>query len=332
MRWSTIFTLLVSLFLLGGLAAPASGPSQRDVIANLEARQNTESATTTESAASEVPTTTTRKDASTTATDASTTAQATTTGTRASTTTSSMNATTTGTAATATSTVPSLDGATASSQQQAADSTRPTYSGGLPIQPNITPAFGVGGVILVALGALLAFIGVRKQWYGMEICCSRAKFHTLTSNRVAIFLSTGFLTALGVTVSSDYTENQQSWRLTTIVSIGPNHLRHEPARQQCGTRRLSSCCLLYWSRLRWSISRVPRNLRRSRVSSGRILPEHVVPRIEIRRTAYRKRPQSWNDHCIHCWILLLVVQPLHTTLRADRLHVLLWCDSIGSWN
>jgi cobalamin biosynthesis Mg chelatase CobN len=171
MRWSTIFTLLVSLFLLGTLAAPASGPGQRDAVANLQARQDTDSTTTTENAASEASTTTARKDATTTATEASTATEATTTGTHNSPT-ASMNATTTATAASATSTVPSLDGATASSQQQAAGSTRPTYSGGLPIQPKITPAFGVGGFILMALGAILSFIGVRKQWYGMVVGCS----------------------------------------------------------------------------------------------------------------------------------------------------------------
>jgi cobalamin biosynthesis Mg chelatase CobN len=169
MRWSTIFTLLVSLFLLGTLAAPASGLDQRDAVANIQARQDAESATA-ENTASEASTTGTRKDATSTATDASTTPQATATGNHISAT-ASMNATTTATAASATSTVPSLDGATASSQQEAADSTRPTYSGGLPIQPIITPAFGVGGFILMALGAVLTFIGVRKQWYGIYTSC-----------------------------------------------------------------------------------------------------------------------------------------------------------------
>ncbi|KAG0155998.1 hypothetical protein PDIDSM_3174 [Penicillium digitatum] len=120
--------------------------------------------------------------------DASTVTEATTTGGTASTTASTTitthvtaNVTKTTSAASATSTVPSLDGATASSQQQAADSNRPTYSGGLPIKPTITPAWGVGGFILIALGAVLTFIGVRQQW-------------------VQILLSTGFLSSLGVTV------------------------------------------------------------------------------------------------------------------------------------
>ncbi|CAI7603158.1 unnamed protein product [Penicillium glandicola] len=189
MRWSLLFTLIVSLFLLGGtLAAPASGPRRGDVeVANLEAREETETdPTTTASTASEASTTTqtdtskTTADAST-ATEATADATASTTSSTAATTHASTNATATTSAASATSTVPSLDGTTASSEDDGADSARPTYSGGLPITPVITPAWGVGGFILMALGAVLTFIGVRKQW-------------------VQIFLSTGFLSALGVTV------------------------------------------------------------------------------------------------------------------------------------
>ncbi|KAJ5229837.1 hypothetical protein N7489_010545 [Penicillium chrysogenum] len=187
MRWSLLFTLIVSLFLLGTLAAPTSGPARRDIGgANLEARQENETDPTTENATE--ATTASQTDASKTATDASTATEATATDATASTTSSTAattnattNATTTTSAASATSTVPSLDGTTPSSQQQTANSSRPTYSGGLPIKPTITPAWGVGGFILIALGAVLTFIGVRKQW-------------------VQIFLSTAFLSALGVTV------------------------------------------------------------------------------------------------------------------------------------
>ncbi|KAJ5836577.1 Golgin subfamily A member 7/ERF4 [Penicillium robsamsonii] len=188
MRWSLLFTLIVSLFLLGTLAAPASGP-RRDEVTNLEARQEKEANLEARQEKEANPTTSdaetaTQTDVSKTVTDASTAAEATATGSTASTTTlthATTNATTTTSAASATSTVPSLDGTTASSEQDAADSARPTYSGGLPIKPTITPAWGVGGFILIALGAVLTFIGVRKQW-------------------VQIFLSTGFLSALGVTV------------------------------------------------------------------------------------------------------------------------------------
>ncbi|KAJ5165115.1 Golgin subfamily A member 7/ERF4 [Penicillium coprophilum] len=192
MRWPLLLTLIVSLFLLGTLAAPAWGPGRRDAgVANLEARQEKETdLTTADNAATEVEAAT-RTDTSRTVTDTSTTAEATTTGATASTTGSTTaithattNATTTSSAASATSTVPSLDGTTVSSQQDAVDSTRPTYSGGLPIKPTITPAWGVGGVYT-------------------DSSRSRADFHRCPptmKNRVQIFLSTGFLSALGVTV------------------------------------------------------------------------------------------------------------------------------------
>lgn len=173
MRWSLLFTLIVSLFLLGTLAAPTSSPTRRDIGgANLEARQENETDPTTENATE--ATTASQTDASKTATDASTATEATATDATASTTSSTAattnattNATTTTSAASATSTVPSLDGTTPSSQQQTANPSRPTYSGGLPIKPTITPAWGVGGFILIALGAVLTFIGVRKQWYSI---------------------------------------------------------------------------------------------------------------------------------------------------------------------
>ncbi|KAJ5443380.1 Golgin subfamily A member 7/ERF4 [Penicillium cf. griseofulvum] len=188
MRWSLLFTLVVSLLLLGTLAAPILGPGRGDVeITSLVVRQEKETDPTTIENTVNGGETTTQTDISKAVTDASTTEATTTdatalaTGSTAAITHPGTNATTTTSAASATSTVPSLDGTTASSQQEAADSTRPTYSGGLPIKPTITPAWGVGGFILIALGAVLTFIGVRKQW-------------------VQIFLSTAFLSALGVTV------------------------------------------------------------------------------------------------------------------------------------
>ncbi|KAL2794983.1 hypothetical protein BJX66DRAFT_178718 [Aspergillus keveii] len=56
-----------------------------------------------------------------------------------------------------------------------------TLPGTLPIQPKVTPALGVGGFILLITGAVLALIGVRNLW-------------------VQVFLSSAFLTSLGVTV------------------------------------------------------------------------------------------------------------------------------------
>lgn len=35
----------------------------------------------------------------------------------------------------------------------------------LPIQPEITPALGVAGVILIVLGLAYTFVGIKNQWY-----------------------------------------------------------------------------------------------------------------------------------------------------------------------
>ncbi|RLM00931.1 hypothetical protein CFD26_108794 [Aspergillus turcosus] len=60
--------------------------------------------------------------------------------------------------------------------------------GALPLEPQVTPAFGVGGFILIATGAILALIGIRNSW-------------------VQVFLSAAFLTSLGVTVLIVYVMN-----------------------------------------------------------------------------------------------------------------------------
>ncbi|KAJ5451167.1 Golgin subfamily A member 7/ERF4 [Penicillium cf. griseofulvum] len=191
MRWSLLFTLVVSLLLLGTLAAPILGPGRGDVeITSLVVRQEKETDPTTIENTVNGGETTTQTDISKAVTDASTTEATTTdatalaTGSTAAITHPGTNATTTTSAASATSTVPSLDGTTASSQQEAADSTRPTYSGGLPIKPTITPAWGVGG------------IHTNSSW-------GSADFHWRSQTmvfKVQIFLSTAFLSALGVTV------------------------------------------------------------------------------------------------------------------------------------
>ena len=58
----------------------------------------------------------------------------------------------------------------------------------LPIQPRITPALGLAGVILVAFGATLCIVGIKHKW-------------------LYIFLSTAFLTSLAVTVLIVYLMN-----------------------------------------------------------------------------------------------------------------------------
>ncbi|RHZ74233.1 hypothetical protein CDV55_106592 [Aspergillus turcosus] len=60
--------------------------------------------------------------------------------------------------------------------------------GALPLEPQVTPAFGVGGFILIATGAILALIGIRNSW-------------------IQVFLSAAFLTSLGVTVLIVYVMN-----------------------------------------------------------------------------------------------------------------------------
>ncbi|KAL4817098.1 hypothetical protein BDW67DRAFT_36363 [Aspergillus spinulosporus] len=81
-------------------------------------------------------------------------------------------------------TVPTLNTSTPD-EDDVADSSVP---GELPIQPAVTPALGVGGFILLVTGAILALIGVRNLWF-------------------QVFLSSAFLTSLGVTVLIVYVMN-----------------------------------------------------------------------------------------------------------------------------
>ncbi|KAL5002806.1 hypothetical protein BDV10DRAFT_85032 [Aspergillus recurvatus] len=97
------------------------------------------------------------------------------------------NATTTQTSnstTTSATTVPTLN-TTTPDEDGGANSTAP---GELPIQPAVTPALGVGGFILLVTGAVLALVGVRNLW-------------------VHVFLSSAFLTSLGVTVLIVYVMN-----------------------------------------------------------------------------------------------------------------------------
>lgn len=74
----------------------------------------------------------------------------------------------------------------------------------LPLKPSLTPAMGVGGFILIALGAVLALIGSRNLRYFLAFYYALLCTHPFTyheRNRIQVFLSTGFLASLGVTVS-----------------------------------------------------------------------------------------------------------------------------------
>ncbi|KAF7160981.1 hypothetical protein CNMCM6106_008310 [Aspergillus hiratsukae] len=91
--------------------------------------------------------------------------------------------TTSNTTAPVSTTVVSLNTATVSE-----NGTVTPAPGALPLEPQVTPAFGVGGFILIATGAILALIGIRNSW-------------------VQVFLSAAFLTSLGVTVLIVYVMN-----------------------------------------------------------------------------------------------------------------------------
>ncbi|KAL3463962.1 hypothetical protein BJX64DRAFT_255965 [Aspergillus heterothallicus] len=75
-------------------------------------------------------------------------------------------------------TVPLLNTSTDDEDEGRQNETSP---GTLPLQPKVTPALGVGGFILLITGAVLALIGVRNLW-------------------IQVFLSSAFLTSIGVTV------------------------------------------------------------------------------------------------------------------------------------
>ncbi|KAL4890356.1 hypothetical protein BDV59DRAFT_204527 [Aspergillus ambiguus] len=99
-------------------------------------------------------------------------------------TTGAANSTSTTDASTRTSTtVPTLNASV-----PAQNGTNSTEAGALPLQPVVTPALGIGGFILLATGAVLALIGIRNLW-------------------VQVFLSTAFLTSIGVTVLIVYVMN-----------------------------------------------------------------------------------------------------------------------------
>lgn len=152
MRWSIFLTVVIFLCYGGTIfAAPAVElePREANAVASLNVRENQDASSTTDSLSHE------------TATATDTTTENHTTPTASSTTESTVSNTLPATAAATT--VPSLD--TSNSPGGASqNSTKAKYTGGLPIQPALTPALGVGGFILLVSGAVLAFIGIRKPW------------------------------------------------------------------------------------------------------------------------------------------------------------------------
>ncbi|KAJ5992663.1 Golgin subfamily A member 7/ERF4 [Penicillium sp. IBT 35674x] len=183
MRWYLLGFLLLCLHWRQTFAAPAEYKYQDGKnIALLDARDETDATTTASDNTSSQTT-------ATTATSPTITASTITSAT--STTHSTSHSTSSQTSqSTLTTSVPSLvtSSSGSSDDQSSTNSTEQTYTGGLPIRPSITPALGVGGFILLAAGGVLTFVGVRKP-------------------RVSIFLSTGLLAALGVTVLIEYVMN-----------------------------------------------------------------------------------------------------------------------------
>lgn len=159
MRWS-LFTTLILVLLCGvALSAPAADIAERNVDANTTIGERAQpDATTTSTKDTPIQTSTDP----TTSTDGAETI-ATNTATATSTTTNDTTSSNTSHATVVATTVPSLDGSTGS-DSGSQDATKQKYTGGLPLQPQITPAWGVSGIILILLGATQAFIGTRKQW------------------------------------------------------------------------------------------------------------------------------------------------------------------------
>ncbi|KAJ6110316.1 hypothetical protein N7486_002551 [Penicillium sp. IBT 16267x] len=179
MRWYLLELLLFCLHWRQTFAAPAEYRHQdAKNIALLDARDEADATMT---ASDNISSQTTATTATITTNTASTTTSATSTTHSTSQSTSSRTS-----QSTFTTSVPSLvTSSSGSSDQSSSNSTEQTYDGGLPIQPTITPALGVGGFILLAAGAVLTFVGIRKP-------------------RISIFLSTGLLAALGITVLIEY--------------------------------------------------------------------------------------------------------------------------------
>jgi uncharacterized membrane protein len=158
MRWYSLLTWALLFLCRVSLAAPVVGLGERDVDATLDQSEN-QDATTTAINNEAIQATTTATGTQLTVTAATGTTASTTT--NSSTSTSASGHTSHSSAAT---TVPSLDGTGSSGSSTSGNDTQSAYAGGLPIKPEITPALGVGGFILLVLGAALALIGIRKQW------------------------------------------------------------------------------------------------------------------------------------------------------------------------
>lgn len=199
------------------------------------------------------------------------------------------------------------------------DGTDSIPPGALPLQPKLTPAMGVSGIILMASGLALAFIGIRNLWCaGSPVGCGR---YLLTSTRVHVFLSTAFLASLGVVVSCSMRTQGHS----NICRLGINCLRDEPTRQRRNTRGIPRRRVLHRNYIWGNGYCVQGTYRRTWVSAGRILSEHVASRAEAWRSPYRVSEQERVHRCDISRGLRFVVQPLHSFLWIDWVHgILRW--------
>ncbi|KAJ5609523.1 hypothetical protein N7528_010090 [Penicillium herquei] len=204
MRWYLLLVLVISLHWRQVIAAPTELARDANPVALLDPRDEVDATATATDASSQTTTATLSGTASASTTNTNPAAT-----TTASTSTSNSTSQTSQSSQLASDTsVPSLGtSSSGSGSSSSSNSTKMTYSGGLPIQPKITPALGAGGFILLAAGAALAFVGIRKP-------------------RIYIFLSTGFVAALGVTVLIEYVMSPpasnavQGAYLVAIVSTG----------------------------------------------------------------------------------------------------------------
>lgn len=74
----------------------------------------------------------------------------------------------------------------------------------LPIHPKVTPAMGITGALLLITGLVYAVIGIKNKWYVSAHLHPRCK---LTVERIYVFGSAAYLTALAVTVLIVYLMN-----------------------------------------------------------------------------------------------------------------------------
>lgn len=155
---SLIILLVPSLATLAA-QVPHDGPKEIDTVVALEARDEPTNTTTT------APTSDTQTTATATTTSNSTWTSST-TQTPASTTIASLNASNSSDGKCGvTSKVTWLLFMLIPVSYEDHKSTGSPKPGELPLKPSITPAMGVGGFILIIIGAILALIGIRNLWY-----------------------------------------------------------------------------------------------------------------------------------------------------------------------